>query len=275
MSRQNTNDLQGKVIILTGASAGIGEATAYELARGGANLVLAARRAGRLRRLARALADQAEDVLVVKTDLTDQKQIANLVRKTLDRYGRVDVLVNIAGWGAYGWIEELSLKNLDTQFAVNVMGALHLIRLVVPVMKKQGGGHIINMVSYASRIAVPPQTIYAGSKYALEGLSDGLRRELLPWNIRVSRVHPSGVEGTEFNAKAARRGGVSFKSSGIGHISKEYVARKLHELIVRPRRELMLGRLYDVPAFVNRHFPGVVDLVMKAWVQRKRKIRRR
>lgn len=275
MQTEKRGDLRGKVIIVTGASAGIGQATAYELARGEAILVLAARRAGRLQRMARALAGQAEDVLVVKTDLTDPKQIANLVRKTLSKYGRVDVLLNIAGWGAYGWIESLSLKNLDTQFAVNVMGALHLIRLVVPAMKKQGGGHIINMVSYASRIAVPPQTIYAGTKYALEGLSDGLRRELLPWNIRVSRVHPSGVEGTEFNAKAARRGGVSFKSPGIGHISKEYVARKLHKLILQPRSELMLGRLYDVPAFLNRHFPWMVDLFMKMWVTKKRRIRRR
>ncbi len=262
------------MIILTGASAGIGEATAHELASAGAILVLAARREERLQRLAAAIKDQAEDVLVVKTDLTDQKQIAFLVQSTLQKYGRVDVLANIAGWGAYGWIEDMSITNLETQFAVNVMGTLHLIRLVVPAMKNQGGGHIINMVSYASRIAVPPQTIYAGTKYALEGLSDGLRRELLPWNIHVSRVHPSGVRGTEFNALATQRGGVGFKSPGIGNVSKQYVARKIHWLILHPKRELMLGRLYDVPAFINRYFPGVIDLVMKIWVERKRKIKR-
>jgi short-subunit dehydrogenase len=121
-------------------------------------------------------------------------------------------------------------------------------------------------------VAVPPQTIYAGTKYALEGLSDGLRHELAPWGIRVSRVHPGGVSGTEFNALAAKRGGVSFESPGIGNLSREAVARALHRLILHPRPELMLGRLYDLPAFINRYAPGLVDLGMGWWVRRKRKM---
>lgn len=266
-------DLQGKVIILTGASAGIGEATARELAAAGATLALAARREGRLNKLAGQIEEQAGGVLVVKTDLNEQRQIQRLVWKTLSAFGQIDVLINVAGWGAYGWIEDSKPENLQKQFAVNVLAPLYLTRLVVPIMKDAGHGHIINVSSYASRIAVPPQTIYAGTKYALEGLSDGLRRELLPWNIKVSRVHPSGVTGTEFNDKAIQRGGVGFKSPGIGNISKEFVARKLHKLILHPRAELKLGRLYDVGEFVNKVAPWSIDLAMKYWVSKKRGIK--
>jgi short-subunit dehydrogenase len=267
---QTKRDLTGKIIILTGASAGIGEATARELAAAGATLVLAARREGRLNKLAEEIKSEASGVLVVRTDLNEQGDIQRLVWKTLSAFGRVDVLLNIAGWGAYGWIEDSKPDHLQKQFAVNVLAQLYLIRLVVPVMKDHGGGHIINISSYASRIAVPPQTIYAGTKYAIEGLSDGLRRELLPWNVKVSRVHPSGVTGTEFNEKAAKRGGVGFKSPGIGNISKEYVARKLHRLILHPKPQLKLGRLYDFAEVLNKLAPWVIDLFMKIWVSRKR-----
>lgn len=264
--------LAGKVILLTGASAGIGAATARQLAAAGAHLVLAARRLPRLRRLAVEITGQGGQILVVKTDLSDYKQIGRLVRRSLATFGHIDVLINIAGWGSYSWIDTSKPAHLDKQFAVNVLAPLHLIRLIVPHMQRRRSGHIINMVSYASRVAVPPQTLYAGTKYALEGLTDGLRRELQPWGIHVSRVHPGGVSGTEFNELAARRGGVGFQSPGVGNLSRETVARALHRLILRPRRELMLGRLYDIPAFINRYAPWLVDWAMGWWVRRKRKL---
>lgn len=263
--------LQNKVIIVTGASAGIGEATAYELAKTDAKIVITARRYQKLIRTSKKMRPGGAEVLVVKADLNSPVAIDRLIERTFKRFGRVDVLVNIAAWGSYAWIETQSYKDLSTQFAVNVLGAAYLIRKVVPIMKKQRAGHVINMVSYASRIAVPPQTIYASTKYALEGLSDGLRRELAPWGIRVSRIHPSGVPGTEFNAKASRRGGVHFDSPGIGNVSKQAVARAVRRLIEHPKRERMIGRLYDVPAFLNRYAPWTVDLFMKTWVAKKRR----
>ena len=264
-------DLQGKVIIITGATSGIGEAAACELGAAGSSLVLAARRKTRLEKVVRRISDQAAGALVVETDISKPWQAKRLIERTMNEYGRIDVLFNNAGWGSYGWFEELKLSHIKEQFEVNVFGAIQLIHEALPIMMEQRSGHIINMVSYASRIAVPPMTVYASTKYALEGLSDALRRELLPWGIRVSRVHPSGVRGTEYNKKASQRGGVKFKSPGIGHVSKKYVARKIHQLILRPRPELMIGRLYDVPAFFNRYFPGLVDLVMKIYVSSQRK----
>jgi len=194
-----------------------------------------------------------------------------LIERTINEYGRIDALFNNAGWGSYAWFEESKLPHIKEQFEVNVFGAIHLIHEVMPIMQKQRRGHIINVVSYASRVAVPPMTVYASTKYALEGLTDALRRELLPWGVHVSRVHPSGVTGTEYNKKASQRGGLTFKSPGTGHVSKKCVARKIHQLILHPRPELMIGRLYDVSAFFNRYFPGLVDLVMKIYVRSRRK----
>jgi short-subunit dehydrogenase len=127
------------------------------------------------------------------------------------------------------------------------------------------------MISYASRVAVPPMTVYASTKYALEGLTDGLRRELASWGIRVSRIHPGGVRGTEYNAKASARGNVNFKSPGIGNVTRQATARRIHQLLLHPKREVMLGWVYDLPAFFNRHFPTLVDIVMNFYVSYKRR----
>jgi len=251
--------LAGKIVIVTGASSGIGEAAAHAFAQAGAIVVLAARRAYSLERLATEINAAGGRALAVPTDLLDVRQITYLVQKTMDEFGRIDVLANIAGWGRYDWYEELSPEDLRKQFEVNVLAMAELTRQVVPIMQRQRSGHIINMSSYASRIAIPIMTVYASTKYAVEGLSDGLRRELAPWGIKVTRVHPGGVSGTEFNRKAAQRGGIEFKAPRLARVSKEQVARQLVELVERPRRSLFIGRIYSLGVFFNRRLPSLVD----------------
>jgi NADP-dependent 3-hydroxy acid dehydrogenase YdfG len=271
MDLRTKPELAGLVTIVTGASAGIGETTAREFARAGAKVVLAARRAERLERLAAEIEAAGGEALAVPTDLTVQDQIAGLVESTLAVFGRIDVLANIAGWGRYDWFEELTPEDLRNQYEVNVLGLAELTRQVLPVMIAQRSGHILNMCSYASKVAVPPLTVYASTKYAIEGLTDGLRRELLPWGIRVSRIHPSGVKGTEFNRQAGRQGGIRFRSFPLGKVTREQVARRMVALVARPRRAVFLSRLYDVPVFFNLVFPGFVDLASSTWVRLKRR----
>jgi NADP-dependent 3-hydroxy acid dehydrogenase YdfG len=261
----------GKVVIVTGASAGIGEATARAFAMAGAKVVLAARRAERLERLAEEIRSAGGSALPVPTDLTDIGQIQNLVQTTLTAYGRIDVLANIAGWGRYDWLEELSSEDLRMQYEVNVIGLAELTRQVLPVMKAQRSGHILNMSSYASKIATPPLTVYASTKYAVEGLTDGLRRELIPWGIRVTRIHPSGVKGTEFNKKAKQDGGITFQSFPIGQITREKLSQEMVKLVEKPRRALFVSRLYDVPVVLNMFFPDLVDFISSTWVRLKRR----
>jgi short-subunit dehydrogenase len=270
MKLQPRSAVAGKVVVVTGASSGIGQAAARAFARAGARVVLAARRAERLDDLADEIQTAGGEALAVPTDLEDRSQIERLVARTLAAFGRIDVLANIAGWGKYDWIEEFTPDELRRQYEVNVVAMAELIRQVVPAMRRQRSGHILNMSSYASRIGIPPLTIYASTKYAVEGLSDGLRRELAPWGIRVSRVHPSAVPGTEFNQQAAGRGGIQYRSLPIGRVSKETVANALVRLVERPRREIFLGRLYEVGVWVNRHFPMLLDWGSALWVRRQR-----
>jgi NADP-dependent 3-hydroxy acid dehydrogenase YdfG len=263
--------IASKVVIVTGASSGIGECAALEFARAGAWVVLAARRGYRLEWVARRINGAGGIALAVPTDLTNPEHITNLVQSTLRTFRRIDVLVNAAGWGRYDWFEELSAEDLRNQYEVNVLGMAELIRQVLPTMKAQRSGHILNLSSYASKIAVPPLTVYASTKYAVEGLSDALRREVAPWGIAVTRIHPSAVTGTEFNKQARRNGGITYRSVPIGRVSREEVARALVDLVEQPRRSLLLSRLYDPAVIANTLFPGLVDRLMAAWVIRQRR----
>lgn len=263
--------IAGKVVIVTGASSGIGEATAREFARAGATVILAARRAHLLEQLADEIRTAGGKALPIPTDLTERAQLTHLVQATLAEFGRIDVLANIAGWGRYDWFEELSAEDLRMQYEVNVIGLAELIRQVLPVMKEQRSGHILNMSSYASKIAVAPLTVYASTKYAVDGLTDGLRRELRPWGISVSRIHPSGVKGTEFNKKAGQQGGIRFRAAPIGKVTRQQVAREIVKLVENPRRAVFMSRLYDLPVLLNMLVPGVVDLFISLWVRWKRR----
>ncbi|HET9915308.1 MAG TPA: SDR family oxidoreductase [Anaerolineales bacterium] len=269
MSTKIRPAIAGKVAIITGASSGIGEVTALEFASAGAKVVLAARRIERLQKLAETIRAAGGTALPVQTDLTSIEQIRNLVKTTLATFGRVDILANIAGAGYYDWFEELSSDNLREHYEVNVIGLAELTREVVPAMKTQRSGFILNMCSYSSVISAPPLTVYASTKYAVEGLTDGLRRELIPWGIKVMRIHPSGVTGTEFKEKASRDGGIQFKSISLGQVSRERVARTLVRLVERPRRSVFLGRLYDGLAILNKLFPWTIDWASSIWVRRK------
>ena len=263
--------IAGKVVIVTGASSGVGEATAWEFGKWKARTVVTARRAQRLERLAERIYDAGGVALPVPADLTDPQQIANLIRETRSTFGRIDVLVNIAGWGHYDWFEEQTHETLRRQYEVNVIGMGELIRQVLPVMKEQRSGIIINMSSYASKISVPPLTVYSSTKSAIESLSDGLRRELAPWGIKVIRIHPSAVTGTEFKEKAIADGGVNYSTTPIGRVTREAVARKIVGLVGNPQRSLYLGRIYDIPVMMNAVFPGLVDLFSAFFVKFQRR----
>src|SRR6185503_3666277 len=176
-------DVKDKVIIVTGASSGIGEATARQFAGEGAKVVLAARRVDRLESLAQEIdrMGAGAETLVVQADLSKLEDIQSLINQTLNKYGRIDVLVNNAGFGRLDWLEKLDpLKDIQSQFDVNVLGVIQTTRQALPVMMKQRSGHIINMCSMAGLVATPTYTIYAACKHAVHGFSEALRREVKP-----------------------------------------------------------------------------------------------
>src|SRR6187551_1865500 len=189
--------LSHQVVIVTGASAGIGEATARRLVRGGATVVISARRQDRLEFLARELDPSGERVLAVAGDITQDADRRRLVGAALARYGRIDALVNNAGYGTRGPVEIVPVELIRKNFETNVFSLVALTQLVVPAMRERGSGCIVNIGSVAGRIARPLSSVYDATKHALEALTDGLRGELQPFGVRVTLVRP-GFIITEF-----------------------------------------------------------------------------
>jgi short-subunit dehydrogenase len=254
-------DIKGKVVIVTGASSGIGEATAREFGREGAKAVLAARRVELLEALAREINGMGTgaETLVVQADLSKLEDIQALIAQTLERFGRIDVLVNNAGFGRLDWLENLDpKKDIEAQFDVNVLGVVQTTRQALPVMIKQRTGHIINMCSMAGLVATPTYTIYAACKHAVHGFSEALRREVKPWGIDVSMIYPGGV-ATEFAHNAGIKRKTQATTPKFLLLSAEDVGRAVVQLVHRPRSMWIIPRLWGMTALLNKLFPSFVD----------------
>ena len=187
--------LDGKVAVVTGASSGIGEATAEALAAEGAAVVVAARREDRLAGLAERIRGDGGRVLAAVCDVTDESQAHGLIRKVVEEFGRVDILVNNAGVMLLSGVGKGLSEEWRTMFEVNVMGLLYTTDAAIGAMKNQGGGHLVNISSLAGRkVTRDSSGVYAGSKHAVGAISEGLRQELLQDNIRVTIIEPGAVE---------------------------------------------------------------------------------
>ena len=186
----------GRVAIITGASSGIGEATARQLHDSGWIVVAGARRVERMASLAAAGVD------VVALDVTDDASMTSVVRSVVDRYGRIDLLVNNAGYGSYGAVEDVPMDEARRQVEVNVFGLARLTQLVLPHMRARRSGRIVNISSVGGRFSEPLGGWYHATKYAVEGLSDALRMELRPFGIDVVIVEPAAIR-TEWGGIAS------------------------------------------------------------------------
>ncbi|HEX8088296.1 MAG TPA: SDR family NAD(P)-dependent oxidoreductase [Blastocatellia bacterium] len=189
--------LDRQVALVTGASAGIGEATARMLAREGASVVLVARRKERLEALKQEIEQAGGRAIAVGADITSAEDRERIVRESLSRFGRIDALVNNAGYGQRGPVEMVPVEAIRQNFETNLFSLIALTQLVIPVMREQGGGRIVNISSVAGRVARPLSSIYDATKHALEAISDGLRGELAPFGIKVVIIEP-GFIITEF-----------------------------------------------------------------------------
>lgn len=187
------------VAIITGASSGIGEATARCLAENGFTVVLAARRADLLDELASSIEASGGRALAVPTDLADEEATSALVRSSLEAFGRVDVLVNNAGYGPPFALEQMDRAALRHVFDVNLLSGMQLISELTPAFREQGGGRVINMSSMTNYVGAPLATSYAATKAGMEAMSDCMRLELAPWNVLFSIIIPGFVDTPTFD----------------------------------------------------------------------------
>ena len=230
-----TSTLTGKTAIITGASSGIGEATARLLASRGCNVVLAARREDRLESLVSELG--GEQTLAVPTDVTDPSACAALVDRTLDHFGSLDVLVNNAGLGLYAPITEADPEDWRTMFDVNVLGVLYATQAAVRGMSRQGSGHVVFISSLAARrVPSPEATVYAATKHAITAVVEGLRMELLgERDIRVTSVEPALVR-TEFPESTHPSAEEFYAGKGYTPLEAEDVASAVLYAVEQPER---------------------------------------
>ena len=188
-------DNRTKVVLITGASSGIGEATALRLASAGHRVFLGARRTDRLEALVRRIVEDGGDAAFARLDVTDAAAVEQFVGAARDRYGRVDVIVNNAGVMPLSPLAERKLAEWDRMIDVNIRGVLHGISAALPVMQAQGGGHIVNVASVGAYEVVPTSAVYSATKFAVRAITEGLRQES-PHGIRVTLISP-GVTTSE------------------------------------------------------------------------------
>jgi NADP-dependent 3-hydroxy acid dehydrogenase YdfG len=188
-----SNNIQGKVVVITGASSGLGEATARELSAQGATVVLGARRADRIKSLADELTRRGGKALAVPTDVIHSEQVKKLVDGAVQAHGRIDVMINNAGLMPQSPLERLRIDEWDRMIDVNIKGVLYGIAAALPYMKQQKSGHIINVSSVAGHKVRAGGAVYAATKHAVLALSEGLRQEVKPYNIRTTVISPGAV----------------------------------------------------------------------------------
>jgi len=187
-----TENIEGKVVVITGASSGLGAAAARHLAANGAQIVLGARRLDRLQALAQELNLPPE--AAVETDVTDAAQVHALVEAAVQLHGRIDVILNNAGLMPHSPLERGKIEDWDRMIDVNLKGVLYGIAAALPHMTRQKSGHIINVSSVAGHKVRPGSAVYAATKAAVRMLSEGLRQEVKPYNIRTTIISPGAVE---------------------------------------------------------------------------------
>jgi clavulanate-9-aldehyde reductase len=245
-----TGDLSGRVVAITGASSGIGEATALACVAAGASVALAARRADRIQALAARIADEGGTAIAVPTDVSDERQARAFVEQTYERLGRLDALVNNAGVMLLGAVTGADTEEWRRMIDANLYGVLYCSHAALPVMQQQGSGHIVNVSSVAGRIASAGSAVYNMTKWGVNGFSEGLRQEALHANVRVTIVEPGAVatelighNNDDIKAMAAKlfegvqpldatdiADAILYALSAPGNVS-------INELLIRPTRQ--------------------------------------
>jgi NADP-dependent 3-hydroxy acid dehydrogenase YdfG len=187
------SDVKGKVVAITGASSGIGEAAGRLLAASGAKVLLGARRADRLGAIADDIRAKKGEVDIQVIDVSKREDLTSFVKKAQDRFGRLDVLINNAGLMPLSPLDDLKVDEWDRMIDVNIKGVLYGIAAALPVFRKQGSGHFVNVSSVAGHRVAPTGAVYSGTKFAVRAISEGLRQEAGD-KIRVTIISPGAVE---------------------------------------------------------------------------------
>src|SRR5271163_1768411 len=254
-------ELAGKVVVVTGASMGIGEAIAKTFAEAGANVVLLSRDAARAE-AARMRIGLADRTAALACDVRNSEEIDRVLALTLHHFKRVDVWVNNAGRGLMDSVAQVEMPAIHDLFETNFFGAISAMQAVIPVMRQQGGGSIINISSVAGHIPLPFHAAYSATKFALNAIGNAAGVELKNDNIHVLTVCPGYVR-TAFSDNAERGKDVKRVRPGrVRGITAERVARATLRGYLKRKREVIVPWTMHVPVKLYQLFPGLVEMAM-------------
>jgi len=265
------HDLKNRVIVITGASSGIGEATAIASAKAGMHIVLAARRREKLEAVADRIRKLRRDAVVVECDVTKPTDVARLVSRTMDEFGKIDAFFANAGFGIMASVEAISDEQMHSQYETNFLGTMHCIRAVMPIFRKQGNGHLLISRSLVSELPIPTYRPYAATKAAQDSIAASLRAEVASLGIHVTSVHPTGTD-TEFGHVVRKESAHATIKANTPRFLKQpasHVAYCIVKALRRPRAEVW-------PSPVTRMFAALTTLLpsLGAWFGRRFMMRR-
>ena len=255
----------GKVVVVTGASSGIGEESAIEFAKRKANVILVARRKEKLDQVAQKISKYNSQVMTLQCDVSQKSQVESMSKTVLEKTGRIDILVNNAGFAIYGTVADLKVEEIESQIATNFFGMIYCTKAFLPKMLDQKSGHIVNVASVAASFGLPGMASYCASKFAMLGFSEGLYHELKGTGVRVTVVSPIMVRTNFFD-------NTSFKSVpkySPTSLSSKTVAKAVIKAASSSRLEIIVPPFVRVAVWAKQTFPYLINPILTSTFKQK------
>ena len=252
-------NFENKVIVITGASSGIGEAAAEKFAKKGANLVLVARRKEKLEQVEKKLSKYSIKTMIQVCDVSDKEQVKQMSKKVIETFSKIDILVNNAGFVIYGKIKELSIEDIESQMKTNYFGTIYCTKSFLPYLLKQNSGHIVNVASVGGSFGVPGIASYCATKFAMLGFSEGLHHELHGTNVGITVVSPIMVRTDLFDHPSFKN--FTKHATGIS-LNPETVANAIIKAANSSRLEIVVPSVVRIGIWFKQTFPFFINPII-------------
>ncbi|MFQ5439961.1 MAG: SDR family oxidoreductase [Nitrosopumilaceae archaeon] len=251
-------NFRNKVVLITGASSGIGTASAIQFAKRGASIILVARNKEKLDKVNEELKTFSVSTLVCECDVSDKSQVKNMSETVFQKFGSVDILVNNAGFAIYGSISDLTVEEIESQMKTNYFGMVYCTKIFLPRMIKKKSGHIVNVASVAASMGLPGIASYCASKFAMLGFSEGLKHELKETGVDVTVVSPIMVRTNFFNHSSFE----NMPKYSPTSISSETVAKAILKASNSSKLEIIVPSVVRIAVWLKSTFPYLINPIL-------------